>query len=188
MKPALFNSKRKLKCATQRVSNIDSKAGYKIFAINSCKMIKGLFETHINVASLERSMKFYGDVLGLHLGAYDERRRVAFYWLGDWGEAMIGVWEKPAGQVFPQHYAFRCGVDDVLNHSVSYLKQRGLGFYNFLHDGSERPMVFGWMPAIAIYFDDPDGHSLEFIAMLPGKPQPEIGIVPYDEWKALQPG
>lgn len=38
-------------------------------------------------------------------------------------------------------------------------------------------MVFGWMPAIAIYFRDPDGHSLELIAMLPQPPQLALGVV-----------
>ena len=46
-------------------------------------------------------------------------------------------------------------------------------------------MVFGWMPALAIYFDDPDGHSLEFIAMLPDPPRPEVGVVSWDEWQGL---
>src|SRR5436189_2898576 len=94
-------------------------------------MIKGLFETHINVSSLERSMKFYSEVLGLELGRYEEERRVAFYWLGNWGEAMLGIWEKPKAQVLQQHYAFRCGVDDVLNLSVKYFKERNLSFHNF---------------------------------------------------------
>jgi lactoylglutathione lyase len=43
-------------------------------------------------------------------------------------------------------------------------------------------MVFAWMPAVAIYFNDPDGHSLEFIAILPGKPRPELGVISFDEW------
>jgi lactoylglutathione lyase len=146
-------------------------------------MIKGLFETHINVSSLERSMKFYGAVLELELGRYEEERRVAFYWLGNWGEAMLGIWEKPQSYVLQQHYAFRCEVNDVLNFSINYLKERNLNFHNFLNDGVERPMVFAWMPAISIYFNDPDNHSLEFIAMLPGKPRPELGIISYDEWK-----
>ena len=30
-----------------------------------------------------------------------------------------------------------------------------------------------WIPAASVYFKDPDGHSLEFIAMLPEPPQPE---------------
>jgi len=36
-------------------------------------MIKGLFETHINVSSLERSMKFYGEMLELELGSMKRR-------------------------------------------------------------------------------------------------------------------
>ncbi len=43
-------------------------------------------------------------------------------------------------------------------------------------------MVFAWMPAIAIYFNDPDGHQLEFIAILAGKGQPALGVISYDEW------
>src|SRR6266487_4610199 len=55
-----------------------------LFHVRNSFMIKGLFETHINVTSLERSMKFYGEVLGLELGRYEEGRMVAFYWLGKW--------------------------------------------------------------------------------------------------------
>src|SRR5256885_11188462 len=112
-------------------------------------MIKGLFETHINVSSLGQSMKFYGEVLGLELGRYEDERRVAFYWLGNWGEAMLGIWEMPKEQVLPQHFAFRCEVEDILNLSVKYLKKRSLSFHNFLDEGTERPMVFAWMPAIS---------------------------------------
>ena len=63
-------------------------------------MIKGLFETHINVADLERSMRFYEDVLGLELGEYEEGRRVAFYWVGGHGEGMLGLWERPFASSF----------------------------------------------------------------------------------------
>lgn len=34
-------------------------------------------------------------------------------------------------------------------------------------------MVFGWMPAMEIYFNDPDGHVLEFIAILEREGKPE---------------
>ena len=148
-------------------------------------MINGLFETHLNVVNLERSMHFYEQVLGLERGRFEAGRRAAFYWLGGWGEAMLGLWEKPAAEVLPQHFAFRSTVEDVLHHSVAYLQARHLPMHNFLEDGTERPMVFGWMPALAIYFDDPDGHSLEFIAMLPGKPRPEVGVISWEEWQAL---
>ena len=146
-------------------------------------MVKGLFETHINVTDLDCSMDFYGRVLGLELGRVEQSRRVAFYWLGGWGEAMLGVWETAPDKVISQHFAFRATVDEVLNHSVNFLRERNLPSHNFLNDGTERPMVFAWMPALAIYFDDPDGHSLEFIAMLPGTPRPELGVLSWDAWQ-----
>jgi lactoylglutathione lyase len=146
-------------------------------------MILGLFETHIDVADLERACHFYGETLSLQLGLLDQRRRVAFYWVGPPGEAMLGLWEKPADQIRPQHFAFRARVDDVLERAVPYLHERGLPTHNFLEDGTERPMVFGWMPALAIYFRDPDGHSLEFIAMLPDAPRPDVNVVSWEEWQ-----
>ena len=121
-------------------------------------MIQGLFETHIKVANLEQSMDFYGEQLGLPLATLDEKRRVAFYWLGGRGEAMLGVWDQTDRPIQAQHFAFRCAIEDVLHQSVTYLRARNLPAYNFLKDGTERPMVFGWMPAVAIYFNDPDAH------------------------------
>lgn len=146
-------------------------------------MIKGLFETHLFVSDLERSVAFYRDVLGLGVGRREESRRVAFLWIGDRGGAMLGLWERPREEVVPQHLAFCASVDDVLNRSVGWLRERGLACHNFLRDGTERPMVFGWMPAVAIYFRDPDGHSLELIAMLPGEPRPELGVVSWERWQ-----
>jgi len=49
-------------------------------------------------------------------------------------------------------------------------------------------MVFAWMPSIAIYFDDPDGNVLEFIAILEGKGRPELGIISYEHWQQLEDG
>jgi hypothetical protein len=57
---------------------------------------------------------------------------------------------------------------------------------HFLDDGPERPFVLAWMPAVSLYFSDPDGHSLEFIGMLPDPPKPELGIVARADWEAMQ--
>lgn len=148
-------------------------------------MIKGLFETHIFVEDLERSIDFYKNVLGLIKGDYNDERRVAFFWIGEPKGAMLGLWEKPKKEIDIRHFAFRCEVDDVLNKSVAFLNERNLTPYNFLKDGNEKPMVFAWMPAIAIYFKDPDGHDLEFIAMLEGEGKPELGVISYEEWLKL---
>jgi catechol 2,3-dioxygenase-like lactoylglutathione lyase family enzyme len=149
-------------------------------------MIKGLYETHLYVLNLERSIDFYKNVLGLEQCYFEEKRRAAFFWIGKPKEAMLGLWEKPASEIDKRHFAFRCDVEDVLHHSVSYLKERNLLPYNFLNDGTERPMVFAWMPAIAIYFTDPDGHTLEFIGILEGKGHPDLGVITYEEWLKLK--
>ena len=149
-------------------------------------MIKGLFETHIFVESLERSVDFYKNVLELELDEYVDERRVAFFWLGPRNSAMLGVWEKPKEEIERRHFAFRCEADDILKHSVDYLTERKLDCYNFLKDGTKRPMVFSWMPAVSIYFTDPDGHYLEFIAPLPGKPRPDLGVLSYEDWIKLE--
>lgn len=148
--------------------------------------IKGLYETHLAVASLPRSIDFYRHTLGLELCAYQDDRKLAFFWVGAPQQYMLGLWETPAEDIRPQHFAFRCNKDFILNESVKWLKDRNLIPYNFLKDGSENPMVFAWMPALAIYFKDPDGHVLEFIAVLDGKANPEGGIITYEEWMKIK--
>ena len=145
-------------------------------------MITGLYETHLFVENIEKSIDFYANILELQQCHYEEARRAAFFWIGEPKQFMLGLWEKPKDQIDTRHFAFSCEPDWILNHSISYLKERKLKFRNFLNDGTERPMVFAWMPAIAIYFDDPDGHSLEFIGILEGKPRPEKGIISYGQW------
>ena len=98
---------------------------------------------------------------------------------------MLGLWEKSKGEIDKRHFAFRCDAEDVLNKSIDFLKERNLKPYNFLNDGTERPMVFCWMPAVAIYFNDPDGNQLEFISILDGKARPELGVISYEEWLKL---
>jgi catechol-2,3-dioxygenase len=146
-------------------------------------MIKGIYETHINVENLEASIEFYQNVLGLEKCGYNDERRIAFFWVGKPQEYMLGLWEKPKSEIVKMHFAFRCDKEDILNNSISFLKERNLNPYNFLKDNNEIPMVFSWMPALAIYFDDPDGHCLEFISIIEGQPKPELGIITFEEWE-----
>lgn len=146
-------------------------------------MIKGLYETHLFVEDLERSIDFYSNILGLKQCNMNDERRVAAFWIGKPQQQMLGLWEMPKDKIEKRHFAFECDSDWIINNSVNFLKEKNLNFYNFLKDNTERPMVFSWMPAIAIYFDDPDGHSLEFIAILKGEPRAELGVVSYEKWK-----
>ena len=42
---------------------------------------------------------------------------------------------------------------------------------SFFTTETDEPSVIGWMPAAAVYFRDPDGHLLEYLAMLDEAPQ-----------------
>tara|TARA_R110001632_G_scaffold3751_6_gene16512 strand:- start:1711 stop:2172 length:462 start_codon:yes stop_codon:yes gene_type:complete len=151
-------------------------------------MIKGLFETHLFVENLERSIDFYTNILKLERYLYEEDRRVALFWIGKPQQAMLGLWEKPKEEIDLRHFAFECDWEWILNKSVCFLKTNNLHFWNFLNDTSKQPMVFANIPAIAIYFSDPDGHYLEFIGILPGEHHPERGslVISYKEWVALE--
>ncbi len=80
---------------------------------------------------------------------------------------MLGLWEQKEN-LQTRHFAFTADKEDILNYSVEFLRTKNLKPYNFLKDGIEKPMVFAWMPALAIYFNDPDGNQLEFISVLGG--------------------
>ena len=142
-------------------------------------MFSNLFETHMNVQDLERSMEFYGGKLELEPGLLQETR--AYYFIGGWNKTMLGVWEKPKEEVFHQHLAFEVPFEE-LEDKAKLLRKRGIVTLDFFGEESDVPTVFGWMPAAAVYFADPDGHSLEIIARLPGKPQPDRMIIPWAEW------
>ncbi len=151
-------------------------------------MILGLYETHLFVENLERSIEFYKNVLGLKQCRLENERRASFFWIGEDKKAMLGLWEKEKEEIVLRHFAFQCDPKWVLNESINFLKSHNLNYWNFLQDDNEQPMVFCWMPAISIYFNDPDGHYLEFIGVLPGttKTSEEKRVVTYDDWLKIK--
>lgn len=151
-------------------------------------MIKGLYETHLFVEDLERSISFYAETLGLKQCRFGAERRTAFFWIGEDKQYMLGLWEKPKEEIDVRHFAFECDPDWIINESVDFLKSHNIHCWNFLNDNTERPMVFCWMPAVSIYFNDPDGHDLEFIGILPGasKSDDEKRVVSYEDWLKIK--
>jgi len=146
--------------------------------------IRGLFETHLTVADLDRSIRFYRDTLGLPLAQIIPERKVAFLWIGAPGQSMLGLWEYgSAPNKMQLHIAFDVTLDSMQS-AFSALKTAGLTPLDFKGQPTSEPQVLAWMPALSIYFQDPDGHSLEFLSMLEGEaPAPERGVVPYSEWR-----
>jgi lactoylglutathione lyase len=143
----------------------------------------GLFEAHLTVGELDRSVAFYRDVVGLQPAFETADRGAAFLWAGEPGSSMLGLWESHAPVGLSLHVAFRTSVEDVLS-AVERLRSAGVTPLSFFAAETEEPSVIGWMPAVAVYFRDPDGHLLEYLAMLDAKPRPDLGIVPWSRWAA----
>jgi ribosomal protein S18 acetylase RimI-like enzyme len=67
------------------------------------------------------------------------------------------------------------------------LRAAGLAPLSFFAEATTEPSVIAWMPAVAVYFRDPDGHLIEYLAMLDAEPRPDLGIVPWSEWAGEAP-
>ena len=146
--------------------------------------VRGLYETHLTVSDLDRSIAFYRDVVGLPVALEVPERAAAFLWVPDSRRSMLGLWalgSAPIGMTL--HVAFEVTVDDLLE-APSCLRAHGGTPLSFFGEETTEPSVIGWMPAAAVYFRDPDGHLLEYLAMLDEEPDADAGIVAWSQWAA----
>lgn len=146
--------------------------------------IRGLFEAHLTVADLGRAVAFYRDVVGLPPALEIPERGATFFWVVEPGQAMLGLWSLGSmPMALSLHVAFDVALEEVLA-APERLRVQGVEPLFFFGDATDEPSVLAWMPAAAVYFRDPDGHQLEYLAMLDAKPRPELGIVSWSEWAA----
>src|SRR4051812_41269425 len=90
-----------------------------------------LFEAHLTVTDVDRSIAFYRDVLGLRPALTLPERNAAFFWVGDRGESMLGLWSlgsAPVGIV--SHVAFSASVEEVLG-ACAALRAAGIAPLSF---------------------------------------------------------
>ena len=149
--------------------------------------VEGIFEAHITVRDLQRSLKFYQEVVGLEIGLSQPDRGpgAALLWVGGRGRSMLGIFSL--GTAYPvglmqHHLGFRLSVEEVIA-APQRLKASGVVPLNNNQEPNDEPVVFAWMPAVSTFFKDPDGNLLEYIAMLPGEPRPELGVLSWSEWQ-----
>ena len=116
--------------------------------------IKGLYEVAIRVKDLARAEAFYKDVLGLKEGLRDERRNWLFLYAG--GDAGMVVLQEDKGEWPTQHFAFTVNEPDI-RQAAEMLKEQGVSV--------SEPVYHQWMNSVSVYFDDPDGHALELLAL-----------------------
>jgi catechol 2,3-dioxygenase-like lactoylglutathione lyase family enzyme len=117
--------------------------------------IAGIYEVAIRVKDLARAEAFYVGTLGLEEGLRDSRRNWLFLRAG--GDAGMIVLQEDKGEWPTMHFAFTVA-DSEIEKAAQMLRDKGV-------DASE-PVVHTWMGARSVYFDDPDGHQLELLAMM----------------------
>src|SRR5437016_2373629 len=150
-----------------------------------------LYETHIPVADTRISEAFYHDVVGLPFAYRDPTRDIVFLWVDQKERGMLGLWGpttaygKKDGPTPTRHFAFAVSFEQLLQ-AIEKLKAHGIETVGFGGKPTREPWVIGWMPSAQIYFRDPDGHSLEYITLLPNSPDASF-IGPYAEWKSRSP-
>ncbi len=97
---------------------------------------------------------FYKHVLGLKEGLRDDRRNSIFLWAG--GSAGMVVLQEYKGKWPTQHFAFTVEKSD-LSRAGALLQEKGVAV--------SAPVYHEWMGSTSLYFEDPDGHDLELIAL-----------------------
>jgi len=147
-----------------------------------------LYETHLPVQSTEASRRFYVDVLGLEWAYRDPNRDIVFLWIGGDRRSMLGLWGPSTirgGDFHKCHFAIAVSLPELLAWG-NRLAASGIERQNFMGEKTTEPSVIGWMPSAQLYFRDPDGHSLEFIALLDDKPDSDF-IGPLSAWAKRHP-
>lgn len=152
----------------------------------------GLYEVHLPVTDLARSIDFYVEKLGFEPGVGGGGDPSALLLFSDADTRfMLGLFQVESIEhrhAAEYHVSFRVAAEDV-DRMVPYLRERGI---EPLHPPTapvqgpmDEPIVHGWMPAAAVFFRDPDGHLLELIADLHEEPRPDFVYRPLSEWRAL---
>lgn len=95
---------------------------------------------------------------------------------------MLGLWEAGTMPMsISLHVAFQVALSD-LHEAPSRLRKAGIQPRDLAGVPTDEPDVLAWMPAAAVYFRDPDNNLLEFITMLPDRPEPDLGVLPWSDW------
>src|SRR4030095_12704455 len=143
-----------------------------------------LYEAHLSVSDTEAAQRFYVQIIGLQFAHRDPTRDAVFLWAGADRRSMLGLWAPSTtlGREFHKcHIAFNVPLAELLA-AGERLNAAGIQTQNFAGEKKTEPSVIRWVPSAQLYFRDPDGHSLEFIALLDESPAPEF-VGSLSEWK-----
>jgi len=141
-------------------------------------MIRPIDVAHVNfnVTDMERSEKFYTEVVGLHvsgrhgnnivfmnLGQYREGHQLMFHDIALY-VVPLGVTEDYRKRAGVNHTAFRLASPEAVDEAAEILKSKNVKIL-------KGPITHSEDMDHCLYFEDPDGNVLEFVAStLPGFP------------------
>lgn len=149
-------------------------------------MIKGLYEAHLPVSNLQNSIDFY-QKLGLKLAWRNED--TAFFWIEE-GKSWLGLWEgnEYETEYHPslRHIAFRVSYEDLKN-SLKWLDSIQVEAVPFGRRKSIEPFIRPHQGNASVYFNDPDGNSLELICHItvPNELKHMTDKLSFVEWEEL---
>ena len=131
-------------------------------ALSPCSLL----EAHLNVGELDRSIAFYSEVLGLELAHINKERETAFFWIGERGRSMLGLWAGSwSPNVMQLHSLFVWSWRTFCVGGSSSLKR---GWFPWIFLACPRrnlPSLDGCLRLLSSS-GDPDNHLLELLAML----------------------
>ena len=159
---------------------------------SSMRFHHGLYEVHLPVTDIDRSIDFYVGKLAFEPGFGGRHGSSTLLSYTDGGTRwMLGLFRVDTvvhRNAAEYHVSFRVAEKDV-DRMIPYLVEREI---EPLHPPTapiqgpmSEPIVHGWMPAASVFFKDPDGHLLEIIAELNHAPRPEVLYQPLSEWRRL---
>jgi lactoylglutathione lyase len=143
-----------------------------------------LYETHLSVTDTEASQVFYTRVVGLKF-AYRDPTGTSFssgrasrgsrWWA-------YGVRARRTAAISTRRTSLSRCLSDLLKAGEN-LRNSGVLCHDFNGTETHEPSIIGWMPSAQLYFRDPDGHLLEFIALLDDIPDPTF-TGPLSQWQS----
>ena len=88
--------------------------------------VTGLYESHLTVSDLARSIEFYRDVVRLEMAHTVPKRHAAFFWIGGRDRSMLGLWSIHSSPVrLRLHIAFQAELEQVVRF-VDVLRFKGI--------------------------------------------------------------
>lgn len=147
-------------------------------------MIKGIYEAHLPVSNLKKSIEFYKK---LDLEIAYQQEKIVFLWI-EKGRSWLGLWETDNVKT-PYHPSLRHIAFQIDKHNMQgikeWLEERDIDVStNFGFPPEKQPLVLPNNPQAhaAIYIKDPDGNSIEFIAPLRLDFEEDFKMMTLEEW------